>query len=47
MAQTFTQEEGNTFILECHNDPAAVGRNLAANPARGGAYGPRRHRRTL
>ena len=40
MAYTFTQEEGNQFILECHHDAAAVGRKLASNPALAQAVNP-------
>lgn len=40
MADNFTQEEGNQFILECHYDLAAVERKLAANPALAQAVNP-------
>ncbi len=40
MPETFTQEEANQFILECHFDPAAVASKLAANPALARAYNP-------
>jgi hypothetical protein len=37
-AQTYSQEEGNKFIIECHSDLDTVKRRLAENPALANAY---------
>ena len=37
-AQTFSQEEGNKLIIECHSDLDTVKRKLAENPAPANAY---------
>ncbi len=36
--QTFTQEEGNQFILECHSDLDSVKRKLGVAPSLANAY---------
>lgn len=37
---TYTQEEGNQFIIDCHTDLNAVKSKLAANPALANAFNP-------
>lgn len=37
---SFTQEEANQFIIECHNDLEAIQAKLAANPVLATAFNP-------